>query len=62
MLTPNKGISTLGAAAALLGKEVPFEYVVAGDGKSEFVQEVLSKFPACKTTYLGWVNRIHSIP
>ena len=56
MLTPNKGISTLGAAAALLGEDAPFEYLIAGDGKPEFVQEVLSKFPASKTTYLGWVN------
>ena len=56
MLTPNKGISTIGAAAALLGEEAPFEYVVAGDGKPEFVQEVLAKFPASKTTYLGWVD------
>ena len=46
----------MGAAAALLDKEVLFEYVIAGDGKSEFVQEVLSKFPARKTTYLGWVD------
>jgi glycosyltransferase involved in cell wall biosynthesis len=56
MLTPNKGISTLGAAAALLGEDAPFEYLIAGDGKPEFVQRVLSKFPTSKTTYLGWVN------
>ena len=56
MLTPNKGVGTLGDAAALLGPEAPFEYVIAGDGKPEFVQDVLSKFPANKTTYLGWVN------
>ena len=56
MLTPNKGIGTLGAAAALLGDDVPYEYVIAGEGKPEFVQQVLSKFPASKTTYLGWVD------
>ena len=34
MLTTNKGISTLGAAAALLGKDAPFEYFIAGDGRA----------------------------
>lgn len=56
MLTTNKGISTLGAAAALLGEDTPFEYLIAGDGESRFVQQVLSKFPRSKTTYLGWVD------
>jgi glycosyltransferase involved in cell wall biosynthesis len=56
MLTPNKGTSTLGAAAELLGKDAPFEYLIAGDGKPEFVQQVLSKFPESRTSYLGWVN------
>ncbi len=56
MLTTNKGIGTLGAAAALLGKEAPFEYFIAGDGEPEFVQHVLSTFPASRTTYLGWVK------
>ena len=56
MLTPNKGISTLGQAATLLGEDAPFEYLIAGDGKPEFVQKVLSKFPTSKTTYLGWVD------
>lgn len=56
MLTPNKGISTLGAAAELLGEEAPFEYLIAGDGKPEFVKHVLSKFPASRMSYLGWVN------
>ena len=56
MLTPNKGVSTLGAAAELLGKDAPFEYLIAGDGRPQFVQQVLSKFPASRTSYLGWVN------
>lgn len=56
MLTTNKGVSTLAAAAALLGKDTPFEYVIAGDGEPEFVRQVLAKFPAAKTTYLGWTN------
>jgi glycosyltransferase involved in cell wall biosynthesis len=56
MLTPNKGVQTLAEAAALLGKDAPFEYCIAGDGKPEFVRQVLSKFPAAKTSYLGWVN------
>jgi glycosyltransferase involved in cell wall biosynthesis len=56
MLTPNKGIGTLGDAAALLGEETPLHYVIAGDGKPEFVQDVLSKFPAARTTYLGWAD------
>jgi glycosyltransferase involved in cell wall biosynthesis len=56
MLTPNKGISTLGAAAELLGEKAPFEYRIAGDGKPDFVQHVLSKFPASRMSYLGWVN------
>jgi glycosyltransferase involved in cell wall biosynthesis len=56
MLTPNKGLGTLGDAAALLGPEAPLEYVIAGDGKPEFVQDLLSKFPADKTAYLGWVD------
>ncbi|HLE63086.1 MAG TPA: glycosyltransferase [Pyrinomonadaceae bacterium] len=56
MLTPNKGISTLGAAAELLGDDAPFEYLIAGDGTPEFVQQVLSKFPTSRTSYLGWVN------
>jgi len=56
MLTTNKGVSTLGAAAALLGEDAPFEYLIAGDGDPEFARQVLSKFPASKTTYLGWVN------
>ena len=56
MLTPNKGISTLGDAAGLLGGDAPFEYFIAGEGKPDFVQEVISKFPAPKTTFLGWTN------
>lgn len=56
MLTPNKGVRTLGEAAALLGKDAPFEYLIAGDGKPEFVQEVLAMFPTSRTRYLGWVN------
>src|SRR6185437_1277623 len=56
MLTPNKGLGTLGDAAALLGPEAALEYVIAGDGKPEFVQDLLSKFPAEKTAYLGWVD------
>ena len=56
MLTTNKGVSTLGAAAALLGEDAPFEYLVAGEGEPEFVRQVLSQFPATKTKYLGWVN------
>jgi glycosyltransferase involved in cell wall biosynthesis len=56
MMTSNKGIGTLGDAAQLLGAEAPFEYVIAGDGKPEFVKEVLAKFPASKTDYLGWTD------
>lgn len=56
MLTPNKGIHTLGDAAALLHEDAPFKYVIAGDGEPEFVQRMLAKFPASKTTYMGWVN------
>jgi glycosyltransferase involved in cell wall biosynthesis len=56
MLTTNKGIDTLAAAAALLGKDAPFEYLIAGEGAPEFVEKVLAQFPAAKTTYLGWVN------
>jgi glycosyltransferase involved in cell wall biosynthesis len=56
MLTPNKGIGTLGEAAALLGNDAPFEYLIAGDGEPEFVRQVLSRFPASKTRYLGWVD------
>jgi len=56
MLTPNKGIGTLGEAAALLGPDAPYEYLIAGDGDPEFVHEVLSRFPASTTRYLGWVD------
>ena len=56
MLTPNKGIGTLGDAAALLGEDAPFEFFIAGDGKPEFIQTALSKFPSSKTSYLGWVD------
>ena len=56
MLTPNKGIGSLGDAAALLGEEAPLEYLIAGDGRPEFVQDVLSKFPRAKTKYLGWTD------
>jgi glycosyltransferase involved in cell wall biosynthesis len=56
MLTANKGIGTLAAAAALLGEDARVEYVIAGKGEPQFVQEVLSKFPASKTTYLGWID------
>ena len=56
MLTPNKGVGTLGEAAALLGPNAPCEYRIAGDGDPEFVRQVLSKFPASKTQYLGWVE------
>ncbi len=56
MMTPNKGIGTLGDAAAALGKDAPFEYLIAGDGKPEFVQETLAKFPASKMKYLGWTD------
>jgi glycosyltransferase involved in cell wall biosynthesis len=56
MLTPNKGIGTLGESAALLGDDAPYEYLIAGDGDPEFAQRVLSRFPASKTTYLGWVD------
>jgi glycosyltransferase involved in cell wall biosynthesis len=56
MLTPNKGVHTLAAAATMLGNDAPFEYLIAGDGKPEFVQEVLASFPASKTSYFGWVD------
>jgi glycosyltransferase involved in cell wall biosynthesis len=56
MLTPNKGIGTLGEAAALLGEEAPFEYLIAGDGEPQFVQKILSSFPTSKIRYLGWVS------
>jgi len=56
MLTTNKGISTLAAAAALLGEDQPFEYLIAGDGDPQFVRETLAKFPASRTTYLGWTD------
>jgi glycosyltransferase involved in cell wall biosynthesis len=56
MLTPNKGIGTLADAAAALGPGAPFEYIVAGDGEPNFVQQVLARFPAALTTYLGWTN------
>jgi len=56
MLTPNKGIGSLGDATALLGENAPFEYRIAGDGKPAFVQDVLAKFPSAKTNYLGWTD------
>jgi glycosyltransferase involved in cell wall biosynthesis len=55
MLTPNKGVGTLGDAAMLL-EEDALEYRLAGDGDPAFVQQVLAKFPAAKTAYLGWVD------
>lgn len=56
MLTPNKGVGTLGEAAALLGNDAPCEYVIAGDGEPESVRQLLSKFPAAKAQYLGWID------
>ena len=56
MLTPNKGVGSLGDAAALLGENAPFEYRIAGDGKPDFVADVLAKFPSTKTEYLGWTD------
>ena len=56
MLTPNKGVGTLADAAALLGEEGTFNYLIAGDGAPEFVRQVLDTFPASVTTYLGWVD------
>ncbi len=56
MVAPSKGINTLGEAAALLGDTAPIEYVIAGDGEQAYVQDVLEKFPASQTTYLGWSN------
>jgi glycosyltransferase involved in cell wall biosynthesis len=55
MLTPNKGVGTLADAAVLLG-DGPYEYVIAGDGDPAFVKQVLAKFPAAKTTFLGWID------
>jgi glycosyltransferase involved in cell wall biosynthesis len=56
MLTPNKGVSTLAEAAALLGSDASFEYLIAGDGDPGFVRQTLAKFPASRTTFLGWVD------
>jgi glycosyltransferase involved in cell wall biosynthesis len=56
MLTPNKGVGTLAAAAELLSEDERFEYRIAGDGAPEFVRRVLSAFPASRTSYLGWVD------
>lgn len=56
MLTPNKGIGTFAEAAALLGDDARYEYLIAGDGDPEFVRQVLAKFPESRTKYLGWVD------
>ena len=56
MITPNKGVETLAEAAALLGENARFDYVIAGDGEPAFVESVLAKFPRTKTTYLGWTD------
>ena len=56
LLTPNKGIATLAQAATLLGNDAPFQYLIAGRGRPEFVQELQALFPSSKTKFLGWTD------
>lgn len=62
LLTPNKGIVTLGQAATLLGKDAPFQYLIAGRGHPEFVLELQALFPSCKTKFLGWTDAASFYP
>ncbi|GFO82047.1 MAG: glycosyl transferase [Methyloceanibacter sp.] len=57
MVAPVKGIMTLADAAVELGKDAPFEYVIAGDGDPEFLDEVSARFPGAVATFLGWTQR-----
>lgn len=56
MVAPVKGIETIAAAAKELGDSAPFEYVIAGDGDPDYVEEVLSRFPKGRSKYLGWTK------
>lgn len=55
-VTPNKGVETLALAAARLGGEAAFEYVIAGDGPSEYTQYISTLFPSGSAHFLGWAD------
>lgn len=57
MIAPVKGIGTLADAAALLGPDAGFEYVIAGDGDSDFMAKLRATFPSSTATFLGWTER-----
>lgn len=56
MVTPNKGVETLARSAARLGEMSSFQYLVAGDGPSSYVERVSAIFPKSRFQYLGWAD------
>lgn len=56
MVTPNKGVETFARAAARLGEQAPFRYVIAGDGPSEYTENLSAIFPKDRARFLGWTD------
>lgn len=56
VVTPNKGVETLARAAARLGEDAPFRYVIAGDGPSDYLERVSTLFPCDRAQFLGWAD------
>lgn len=55
-VTPNKGVETLALAAARLGVQAPFHYLIAGDGPSEYAENISAIIPKGRARFLGWTD------
>jgi glycosyltransferase involved in cell wall biosynthesis len=55
-VTPNKGVETLALAAAHLGEQAPFQYLIAGDGPAEYAEKISTIIPKGRARFLGWAD------
>jgi glycosyltransferase involved in cell wall biosynthesis len=55
-VTANKGVETLARAAARLGEQAPFHYLIAGDGPSEYAENISAIIPEGRARFLGWAD------
>ena len=55
-VTPNKGVDTLALAAARLGEQAPFNYLIGGDGPPEYAKKISAIIPKDRARFLGWTD------